>query len=139
MMGYFECFQFYIAFPTPRSVSGINGSLLAYGIGTVVLLDENDNIHELQKVMFVPGLNDLIISKYWTKRQGLTISLDKDKKSHYLPNPVSVAPPHPHNGFQPSPQPAGLSTIQTTTKSLPSLMNFQLPTNGIHLHATSFD
>jgi hypothetical protein len=61
MMGYFECFQFYIAFPTPKSVSGINGSLLAYGIGTVVLLDENDNIHELQKVTFVPGLDNLII------------------------------------------------------------------------------
>jgi hypothetical protein len=80
MMGYFEYFQFYIAFPTPRSVSGINGSLLAYGIGTVVLLDENDNIHELQKVMYVPGLNDLIISKHWTKRQGLTTSLDKDEE-----------------------------------------------------------
>jgi hypothetical protein len=80
MMGYFECFQFYIAFPIPRSISGINGSLFVYGIDTVVLLDENDNIHELQKIIYIPGFNDLIISKYWIKRQGLTISLDKDEE-----------------------------------------------------------
>jgi hypothetical protein len=33
-----------------------------------------------QKVMYIPGLDDLIISKHWTKRQGLTTSLDEDEE-----------------------------------------------------------
>jgi hypothetical protein len=73
-------FQFYIEFPTPRPVTGINGTLKAYGVGIVVLVDNNNNIHELHKVMFVPGLEDSIISKHWTKKQGLKTTIDDDEE-----------------------------------------------------------
>jgi hypothetical protein len=130
MIGYNDCFQFYIAFPTPRSVSGINGSLLAYGIGTVVLRDRNDKIHELQKVMFVPGLKDLIISKYWTKKQGLTTSLDENEEITLSAKSGFSITTSSTQRISTFPTVRWIKHDPTTTpKSVPSSMNTQLPTN----------
>jgi hypothetical protein len=62
---YFQSFQY---FPNLRPVTGIYGNLKALGIGTVALIDNNNHIHELHKVMLVDQLEDFIISKHWTKK-----------------------------------------------------------------------
>jgi hypothetical protein len=75
--------------------------------------------------MYIPGL---IISKHWIKKQDLTTTVDK----HSPPN-LASASSHRYNVYPPSQLFAGSDTIPTiTTKSVPSLMNFQLPMNGTH-------
>ena len=64
MTGNFDIFQFYSEFLEPKPVSSINGTLYAQGYGTIVLSDENHHIHELHDVMYVPDLDDSIISKH---------------------------------------------------------------------------
>jgi hypothetical protein len=73
-------FQSYQELPSPRPVTGINGNLMALGHGTVALIDNNNHIHELHKVMFVDQLDEFIISKHWTKKQGLKTSLDENEE-----------------------------------------------------------
>jgi hypothetical protein len=71
----------YTEFPHPILVSGIGKStLFARGSGTIYLQSlpdlNNTSIHQFDDAWLVPGLNDSIISKHWTKQHGLTTSLD---------------------------------------------------------------
>ena len=71
----------YTEFPHPILVSGIGKStLFARGSGTIYLQSlpdlDNTSIHRFDDVWLVPGLDDSIISKHWTKQHGLKTSLD---------------------------------------------------------------
>jgi hypothetical protein len=70
------------SFLAPVPVHGINGTLEALGQGDVVISDRNDNNHTLIDVWYVPGLNDSIISKNWTKHSGLITTMDQDENFH---------------------------------------------------------
>ena len=75
-------FSTYDAFDTPVDVHGINGLLQALGQGDVVVTDRHGHTHTLLDVWYVPGLNDSIISKNWTKHSGLQTSMDADENFH---------------------------------------------------------
>jgi hypothetical protein len=75
-------FSTYDAFDTPVDVHGINGLLQALGQGDVVVTDRHGHTHTLLDVWYVPGLNDSIISKNWTKHSGLQTSMDTDENFH---------------------------------------------------------
>src|SRR5271169_92182 len=75
-------FSTYDAFTTPVDVHGINGLLKALGQGDVIVTDRNGHTHTLLDVWYVPGLNDSIISKNWTKHSGLRTSMDTDENFH---------------------------------------------------------
>jgi Reverse transcriptase (RNA-dependent DNA polymerase)/Integrase core domain/gag-polypeptide of LTR copia-type len=71
----------YTEFTHPVPVSGIGKStLFARGSGTIYLQSlpdlNNSSIHRFDDVWLVPGLDDSIISKHWTKQHGLKTSLD---------------------------------------------------------------
>src|SRR5438876_4909009 len=70
-----QFFFSYNEFPAPIPVSGIgNSTLYARGGGTIYLQSlpdlNNSSIHQFDDVWLVPGLNDSIISKHWTKHHG---------------------------------------------------------------------
>ena len=75
-------FSTYDAFDTPVDVHGINGLLQALGQGDVIVTDRQGHTHTLLDVWYVPGLNDSIISKNWTKHSGLQTSMDADENFH---------------------------------------------------------
>src|SRR5579859_1975018 len=75
-------FSTYDAFDTPVDVHGINGLLQALGQGDVIVTDRHGHTHTLLDVWYVPGLNDSIISKNWTKHSGLQTSMDADENFH---------------------------------------------------------
>ena len=57
-------------------VQGIsNLTLYATGQGEIILLS-NEDIHKLQRVWYVPLLQDSIISKQWTKNSNLQTMMD---------------------------------------------------------------
>src|SRR5271169_150048 len=72
-------FSTYDAFETPVDVHGINGLLQALGQGDVIVTDPHGNTHTLLDVWYVPGLNDSIISKNWTKHSGLHTTMDENE------------------------------------------------------------
>src|SRR5271169_3887344 len=72
-------FSTYDAFETPVDGHGINGLLQALGQGDVIVTDPHDNTHTLLDVWYVPGLNDSIISKNWTKHSGLRTTMDENE------------------------------------------------------------
>ena len=79
-----QFFFSYTEFPTPIPVTGIgNSTLYARGNGTIYLQSlpdlNNTSIHRFNDVWLVPGLNDSIISKHWTKQHGLITSLDNQE------------------------------------------------------------
>ena len=69
-------FTTYDAFEALVEVYGINGTLYAYGKGTVTLADANGNTHDIHDVWYVPNLGDSIIAKSRTNADGLRTSLD---------------------------------------------------------------
>jgi len=75
-------FTTYDAFNTPIDVHGINGILQALGQGDVIVMDRNGHTHTLLDVWYVPGLNDSIISKNWTKHSGLQTTMDANETFH---------------------------------------------------------
>lgn len=75
-------FSTYDAFDTPVDVYGINGLLQALGQGDVIVTDHHGHIHTLLDVWYVPGLNDSIISKNWTKHSGLRTTMDENENFH---------------------------------------------------------
>jgi hypothetical protein len=75
-------FTTFDALLAPVPVPGINGTLEALGEGDVVISDRNYNNHTLIDVCYVPGLNDSIISKNWTKHSGLITTMDQDENFH---------------------------------------------------------
>jgi hypothetical protein len=79
MTGNANHLQLYREFTTPGPVAGINGSLLAYSVGIIALIDDNNHIHELPIDAYVNDLEDFIVSKHWTKKQGLTASFDENE------------------------------------------------------------
>src|SRR5271155_3493911 len=81
-------FSTYDAFHTPVDVHGINGLLQAIGQGDVIVTDEQGHTHTLLDVWYVPGLNDSIISKHWTRHSGLHTSMDANENIH-LRSPTS--------------------------------------------------
>ena len=79
-----QYFFTYKEFSHPIPVSGIgNSTLYARGFGTIYLQSLPDltstAIHKCENVWLVPGLNDSIISKQWTKQHGLRTSLDSQE------------------------------------------------------------
>ena len=76
-------FSTYDAFEHPIEVHGINGLLQAMGQGDVMLVDNHGNTHTLRDVWYVPGLDDSIISKNWTKHSGLRTTMDKYEDLHF--------------------------------------------------------
>src|SRR5271170_4791905 len=81
-------FSTYDAFHTPVDVHGINGLLQAMGQGDVMVTDQQGHTHMLLDVWYVPGLNDSIISKHWTRHSGLHTSMDANENIH-LRSPTS--------------------------------------------------
>jgi transposase InsO family protein len=79
-------FQTYIEFDVPRPVHGISGEIVAHGKGSIVLLDRFGRRHEFHEVLYVPKLRDSIISKHWTKTNGLKTTLD-DHENFVLTSP----------------------------------------------------
>ena len=69
----------YDAFDTSVNVHGINGLLQALGQGDVIVTDRHGHTHTLLDVWYVPGLNDSIISKNWTKHSGLRTTMDENE------------------------------------------------------------
>lgn len=76
-------FSTYDAFSDPVDVHGINGLLQAMGHGDVVIVDSRGNTHTLRDVWYVPGLDDSIISKHWTKYSGLRTVMDEYEDFHF--------------------------------------------------------
>src|SRR5271169_2435557 len=75
-------FSTYDAFDAPVDVYGINGLLQAIGQGDVIVTDHHGHTHTLLDVWYVPGLNDSIISKNWTKQSGLRTTMDENEDFH---------------------------------------------------------
>jgi len=76
-------FTTYDAFDTPVEVHGINGLLQGLGHGDVVIEDHYGNTHTLRDVWYVPGLNDSIVSKHWTKHSGLRTTMDQHENFQF--------------------------------------------------------
>ena len=73
-------FQAYIDFEKPEAVHGIGeDAIFALGKGTVVMYDANKRPHEVHHVLYVPALRDSLISKHWTRLNGLTTTLDDEE------------------------------------------------------------
>ena len=106
----------YTEFPTPIPVSGIGKSTLyARGNGTIYLQSlpdlNNTSIHRFDDVWLVPGLDDSIISKHWTKQYGLKTSLD-DQENIVL---VSI---DPKSTFKATTQSIGKITVLPHVQAL---------------------
>ena len=79
-----DAFHLYTQFPEPIPVFSIGeNTFYGYGKGTVHLQSLPDphstNILQLPDVWYVPGLEESIISKYWTKKHGLDTTLDENE------------------------------------------------------------
>jgi hypothetical protein len=73
-------FQAYIDFEEPEVVHGIGeDAIYALGKGSVVMYDANQRRHEIHHVLYVPALRDSLISKHWTRINGLTTTLDHEE------------------------------------------------------------
>lgn len=68
---------------TPRSVFGIMGNPLSYGIYIVLIFDDNNHIQEIHEVMYWHELDD---HHFKTPKQGRTNMSTKMKKSYLLQN-----------------------------------------------------
>jgi len=104
-----QFFFSYTEFPTPVPVSGIgNSTLYARGSGTTFLQSlpdlNNTSIHRFDNVWLVPGLNDSIISKHWTKQHGLSTSLDDQEN-------IVLASNDPRSTFKATTQSIGKITV----------------------------
>jgi hypothetical protein len=106
----------YTEFPHPILVSGIGKStLLARGSGTIYLQSlpdlNNTSIHRFDDVWLVPGLDDSIISKHWTKQHGLKTSLDDQENIVLVSN-------DPKSSFKATTQSIGKITVLPQIQAL---------------------
>jgi hypothetical protein len=111
-----QYFFSYTEFPSPIPVTGIgNSTLFARGSGTVYLQSlpdlNNTSIHRFDNVWLVPGLNDSIISKHWTKQHGLTTSLDDQEN-------IVLASNNPNSTFKATTQSIGKITVLPHVQAL---------------------
>src|SRR5204863_6117040 len=106
----------YTEFPNPVPVSGIgNSTLYARGSGTIYLQSlpdlNNTSIHRFDNVWLVPGLNDSILSKHWTKEHGLTTTLDDQEN-------IVLASNDPKSTFKATTQSIGKITVLPHVQAL---------------------
>ena len=106
----------YTEFQQPIPVSGIgNSTLHARGSGTIYLQSlpdiNNTSIHQFDNVWLVPGLNDSIISKHWTKQHGLTTTLDDQEN-------IVLASNNPKSTFKTTTQSIGKITVLPQVQAL---------------------
>ena len=81
MTDQFETIYDYTPFDEPRPVypAGDN-ELSALGSGYVRLRSSpKSSVHILKRIWYVPGLKESIISKHWTRKNGLITTLDDDE------------------------------------------------------------
>ena len=53
------------------------------GYGDVVITDFHGNTHTLRDIWYIPGLDDSILSKNWTKQSGLRTVMDEFEDFHF--------------------------------------------------------
>src|SRR5438046_7196464 len=111
-----QFFFSYNEFLIPIPVTGIgNSTLYAHGSGTIYLQSlpdlNNTSIHQFDDVWLVPGLNDFIISKHWTKQHGLTTSLDDQEN-------IILASNDPKSTFKATTQSIGKITVLPHVQAL---------------------
>jgi hypothetical protein len=99
----------YTEFPYPIPVSGVGKlTLFARGSGTIYLQSlpdlNNTSIDRFDDIWLVPGLNDSIISKHWTKQHGLTTTLDDQENIIFTSN-------NPKSTFKATTQSIGKITV----------------------------
>ena len=111
-----QYFFSYTEFRQPIPVYGIgNTTLHARGSGTIYLQSlsdlNNTSIHQLDNVWLVPGLNDSIISKHWTKQHGLTTTLDDQEN-------IVLSSNNPESTFKTITQSIGKITVLPQVRAL---------------------
>ena len=115
-----QYFFSYTEFQQPIPVSGIgNSTLHARGSGTIYLQSlpdiNNTSIHQFDNVWLVPGLNDSIISKHWTKQHGLTTTLDDQEN-------IILRSNNPKSTFKTTTQSIGKITVFPHVQALQCML-----------------